>query len=307
MGRLSRITVGRQLFKGLSSQLRHKEKMKIGSYDVHSIETGRFALDGGAMFGVVPWVFWSKTNPPDERQRITLAARGLVISGNGKVILVDNGNGTKWSEKLKDIYRLDNSRYTLEASLARYGVSPNDVTDVILTHFHFDHCGGSTRRENGKLVPTFRNARHWVQRQHWELAQHPTEKDRGSFMNEDFMVLHESGMLTLLDGETELFPGIETIICNGHTSAQQLPLITGGSTRMLFCCDLVPTSSHIPFPYIMGYDVRPLVTLEEKKRILPRAQKEGWILFLEHDPEIEAVTLKQTEKGFGVDKTLWLE
>jgi glyoxylase-like metal-dependent hydrolase (beta-lactamase superfamily II) len=281
--------------------------MNVGGYEIHSIETGRFALDGGAMFGVVPWVFWSKTNPPDARNRITLAARCLLLIGNGKVILVDNGNGTKWTEKLKDIYRLDNTRYDLERSLAEHGVSPDDVTDVILTHLHFDHCGGSTKVNDGKAAPTFRNAAHYVQREHWNLSQHPTEKDRGSFMKEDFMLLQESGMLTFVDGEKELFPGVHMIICNGHTSAQQLPLISDRDAKVLFCCDLVPTASHVPFPYIMGYDVRPLVTLEEKKSILPRAEKEGWILFLEHDPDTEAVTLKQGEKGLVVDKKLFLE
>jgi glyoxylase-like metal-dependent hydrolase (beta-lactamase superfamily II) len=281
--------------------------MNVGGYEIHSIETGRFALDGGAMFGVVPWVFWSKTNPPDSRNRITLAARCLLLIGNGKVILVDNGNGTKWTEKLKDIYRLDNTRYDLERSLAERGVSPDDVTDVILTHLHFDHCGGSTKVIDGKAAPTFRNAVHYVQREHWNLSQHPTEKDRGSFIKEDFMLLQESGMLTFVDGEKELFPGVRMIVCNGHTSAQQLPIVSDGSAKILFCCDLVPTASHIPFPYIMGYDVRPLVTLQEKKNILPRAEKEGWILFLEHDPDTEAVTLKQGEKGLVVDKKLLLE
>jgi len=281
--------------------------MNVGGYEIHSIETGRFALDGGAMFGVVPWVFWSKTNPPDSRNRITLAARCLLLIGNGKVILVDNGNGTKWTEKPKDIYRLDNTRFDLERSLAERGVFPDDVTDVVLTHLHFDHCGGSTKIKDGKIVATFRNAAYHVQRNHWNLSQHPTEKDRGSFMKEDFMLLHESGILTFVDGEKELFPGVRMIVCNGHTSAQQLPLISDDSASVLFCCDLVPTVSHLPFPYIMGYDVRPLTTLEEKKNILPRAEKEGWILFLEHDPHTEAVTLKQGEKGLVVDKKLLLE
>ncbi len=281
--------------------------MNIGNYELHSIETGRFALDGGAMFGVVPWVFWSKTNPPDERMRITLAARCLLIRGEGRTILVDTGNGNKWNDKLKDIYRLDNSHFTLEESLANAGVKPEEVTDVILTHLHFDHCGGSTKFVNamqGKLELTFPNATHYVQKAHWELSQNPTDRDRASFMNDDFQLLYEKGKLKFVDGEEEIFPGISVVVCNGHTSAQQLPKITDGKNTLLFCCDLIPTTSHIPFPYIMGYDLRPLVTMEEKKRIIPLAEKEGWILFFEHDPETIAVTLQKTEKGFAIKEKL---
>lgn len=281
--------------------------MKIGAYEIHSVETGRFALDGGAMFGVVPWVFWSKTNPPDDRNRITLAARCLLLIGNGKVILVDTGNGTKWNDKLKDIYRLDNSQFTLETSLAQFDVSPKDVTDVILTHLHFDHCGGSTKIVDGKIEQTFSNATYYVQKSHWDLAMNPTERDRGSFMKDDYLLLKESGQLKFVDGERELFPGISVVVCNGHTAAQQLPVISDDKQTLLFCCDLVPTSAHVPFPYIMGYDLRPLVTLEEKKRLLPKAEKEQWLLFLEHDPTDEMITLKKTEKGIVVDQRLRLE
>ena len=280
--------------------------MKIGNYTLTSIETGRFALDGGAMFGVVPWVFWSKTNPPDERQRITLAARCLLIRGEGRTILVDTGNGNKWNDKLKDIYHLDNSKFTLEDSLSKTDVKPEDVTDVILTHLHFDHCGGSTKIVDGKLEPTFPNATHYVQKAHWELSQNPTDRDRASFMKDDFQLLHERGMLKFSEGEQEIFPGISVVVCNGHTMAQQLPKITDGKNTLLFLCDLVPTTSHIPFPYIMGYDLRPLVTLEEKKRILPQAEKEGWILFFEHDPETIAVKLQRTDKGYGIKEKIIL-
>lgn len=280
--------------------------MKIGNYTLTPIETGRFSLDGGAMFGVVPWVFWSKTNPPDDRQRITLAARCLLIRGEGRTILVDTGNGSKWNDKLKDIYRLDNSQYSLESSLAASGVKPEEVTDVILTHLHFDHCGGSTTMVNGTLVPTFPNAVHYVQKAHWEASQRPTDRDRASFMKDDFMILHELGMLKFVEGEQELFPGISVIVCNGHTTAQQLPKISDSTTTLLFCCDLVPTTSHIPFPYIMGYDLRPLGTLEEKKRILTQAEKEGWILFFEHDPFTAAVTLQKTEKGIAIREKIQL-
>lgn len=276
--------------------------MTIGNYTLTAIETGRFALDGGAMFGVVPWVFWSRTNPPDDRQRITLAARCLLIRGEGRTILVDTGNGSKWNDKLRDIYRLDQSHSALERSLAAAGVRPEEVTDVILTHLHFDHCGGSTKFVDGALVPTFPNAKHYVQQDHWDAAMHPTDRDKASFMKDDYMPLYERGMLTMVDGEQELFPGISMVVCNGHTTAQQLPLISDGTKTMLFCCDLVPTASHVPLPYIMGYDLRPLTTLEEKKRLLPRAAKEGWTLFLEHDPDTAAITIKETEKGLAVNE-----
>ena len=280
--------------------------MNIGPYICTPIETGRFALDGGAMFGIVPWVFWTRTNPPDDRQRITLASRSLLIRGEGRCILVDNGNGDKWNDKLKDIYRLDVSGSSLDGSLAAAGVSPNDVTDVILTHLHFDHAGGSTRVVDGKLEPTFPNARYHVQKDHWEWAQDPTDRDRASFMPEDYMPLKEHGLLNMIDGEGEIFPGISLLVCNGHTTAQQLPKISDGSSTLLFCCDLVPTASHVPYPYIMGYDLRPLVTLEEKKRILPQACEEKWTLFLEHDPDTEAVTLGSAKKGFSVGERVSL-
>lgn len=275
--------------------------MRIGPYEVHAVETGHFALDGGAMFGVVPWVFWSKTNPPDDRQRIELAARCLLIRGNGKIILVDDGNGPKFSDKLKDIYRLDMSRGELISSLSALGVRPEDVTDVILTHLHFDHAGGSTKLENGRVVPTFPRATYYVQKKHWEQSQRPTEKDRASFMKDDYMPLHDHGVLQFVDGEFEIFPGIELVVCNGHTAAQQLPKISDGTSTLFFCCDLIPTVTHVAIPYVMAYDLRPLVTIEEKKKILGRASEEKWFLFLEHDPGIEVFTVKSSEKGFVVD------
>jgi glyoxylase-like metal-dependent hydrolase (beta-lactamase superfamily II) len=280
--------------------------MNIGAYEIKSLETGQFSLDGGAMFGVVPWVFWSKLIAPDERQRIALAARCWLVRGKGKNILVDTGNGTKWSDKLKDIYHLDNSSADLLSSLSTAGVKPEEITDVILTHLHFDHTGGSTTMVKGELVPTFANARYYVQKKHWELSQHPTEKDRGSFMRDDFVPLMEHGVLELVDGEGELFPGIQILVTNGHTTAQQLPKISDSKTSILFCCDLLPTTAHLPWPYVMGYDVRPLVTLEEKRTLVTRAHEEGWILFLEHDPTAEAITLKPTDKGFAVDRRITL-
>ncbi len=275
--------------------------MKIGPYDIYPVETGRFSLDGGAMFGIVPWMLWTKSMKPDERQRINLAARCLLLRGNGQNILIDNGNGRKFTEKQKDIYNLRDEEMNLDASLSRIGLKTVDITDVILTHLHFDHAGGSTRFENGKLVPAFPNAKYHVQREHWQLALYPTEKDRGSFMQDDYLPLLDHGVIEFIDGEGELFPNVELIVCNGHTNAQQLPKISDGKTTLLFCCDLFPTSSHIGYPFVMAYDLRPLATIEEKKRILPQAYEEKWNLFLEHDPEVEAITIKPSEKGFVIE------
>lgn len=278
--------------------------MKIGPYELHPIETGRFALDGGAMFGIIPRPLWEKSNPPDDRNRIELAARALLIIGNNRRILVDNGNGSKFTDKQKDIYRLETDRFNLASSLRRLGLKTDDITDVLLTHLHFDHAGGSTERVDGVVRPAFRNARYYVQRRHWEQAIHPTLKDRGSFMPDDFMCLPDEGVLEFVDGEVELFPKISLKVMNGHTTAQQLPLISDGSKTVLYCCDLFPTTSHIPLPYIMAYDLRPLTTLEEKQTVLSRAVDDGWLLFFEHDPMTIAGTVRKTDKGFSFDTTV---
>ena len=250
------------------------------------------------MFGIIPKPLWAKTNPPDERNRIELAARALLIVGNGRNILVDNGNGPKFTEKQIDIYRLDMSRYELHRSLQNYRLKAGDITDVILTHLHFDHAGGSTYRENGELKPTFHNAKYYVQKAHWQQAMNPTVKDRGSFMPDDYMPLEQNGLLEFVEGEFEIFPGISLVLVNGHTTAQQLPKISDGKRTVLYCCDLFPTTSHIPLPYIMAYDLRPLTTLEEKKKILNSACEEEWILFFEHDPVTVAGMVGRSEKGF---------
>ena len=271
--------------------------MTIGNYELFSIETGRFALDGGAMFGIVPMPLWKKLNPPDERNRITLAARALLLKGNGKIILIDNGNGSKFTDKQIDIYRLDTQHSNLESSLANKGVSFSDVTDVILTHLHFDHAGGSTKKDNGELIPSFPNATYYVQKKHWERSQNPSEKDRGSFMYDDFMPLKSASVLELLEGNEKVFPNISFMLCDGHTDAQQLPKISDGTTTLLYCCDMIPTTAHIPIPYIMAYDLRPLTTLEEKKIILNHAADENWTLYFEHDPKTAAAKVVRTEKG----------
>jgi glyoxylase-like metal-dependent hydrolase (beta-lactamase superfamily II) len=272
--------------------------MTIGGYHLFQIETGRFRLDGGAMFGVVPKPLWSKTNPPDDRNRIELASRALLAVGHGRVILVDNGNGSKFTEKQRDIYHLDLSRFDLLSSLHSAGYRASDITDVVLTHLHFDHAGGSTYKENGKLLPTFPHARYYVQKAQWEQALHPTEKDRASFFTDDFLPLEEYRLIEFIEGECDLFPHISLLVLNGHTAAQQVPKISDGTTTLLFSCDLFPTTAHIPLPYIMAYDLRPLVTLEEKKKILHDATENDWILFFEHDPRVAAGKVVRTDKGY---------
>jgi glyoxylase-like metal-dependent hydrolase (beta-lactamase superfamily II) len=276
--------------------------MTIGPYAVNTLETGRFALDGGAMFGIVPKPLWSKFHPSDERNRIELAMRVLLVRDGKRNILVDTGIGTKFSPKLVDIYRVDFKKSSLESSLRNFGLRFADITDVILTHLHFDHTGGATEKRGGEIIPTFPEAKHYVQEAHWRLAMNPTDKDRGSFMKEDYVPLHDAGRVVLCDGEFEIFPGINLVVVNGHTDAQQLVKISGDGKTLLYCCDLVPTAAHLPYPYVMAYDLRPLMTIEEKRKILGQACEEGTILIFEHDPFVEAATVKATEKGFALDE-----
>jgi len=281
--------------------------MKIGPYNLHAIETGEFALDGGAMFGIIPKVLWEKKIPADEKNRITLRLRALLISGDGKNILVDDGIGTKDDDKFANIYKVDHSRFTLESSLSKYNLTCGDITDVILTHFHFDHAGGSTKLDkSGKIVPAFPNATYHIQRRNLEWAKDPSEKDHASFTRANFEPLIEAGILRELDGPCTLFPGIEIVVVEGHTEAQQLVKISDGKTTLLYCGDLIPTSAHVPTPWIMGYDNHPITTLSEKKNILEKAVSEKWILFFEHCPIMAACRPVKTQKGFDCGETIEL-
>ncbi len=270
--------------------------MKIGKYEIHAIETGRFKLDGGAMFGIVPKTIWDKLNPPDDRNRIELALRTLLIIGDGRKILVDTGIGKKWEEKYIDIYGIDHTKYTLEDSLEKFGLKTSDITDVILTHLHFDHAGGATKLKDGILKPTFENATYYIQKRNLDLAMNPNEKDRASYLPENFMPLIEFNQLEVVDGEFEIFDGIELIISDGHTFGQQLVKVSDGEKTIVYCSDLIPTSSHIPIPYVMAYDLQPLVTMEEKKKLLKKAVEENWILFFEHDPYADCATVKMGKR-----------
>jgi glyoxylase-like metal-dependent hydrolase (beta-lactamase superfamily II) len=272
--------------------------VKIGSYELFSIETGRFALDGGAMFGVVPKNLWQRNNPSDEYNRIPLALRSLLIKSANRKILIDTGIGNKYDEKHSNIFKIDFSTYSLEKSLDEIHLSPDDITDVIITHFHFDHAGGTTYRDSGQVFLTFPNAMHHIQKEQWDWALQPSQKDKASFLNEDFLLLEEKKQLNKLNGPMEIFSGIELFVMYGHTPGMQVVKIYNSQSCLLYCTDLIPTVSHIPIPWVMAYDNNPLVTIEEKNRIISEAVKEEWILFFEHDPLCEAATVIQTDKGF---------
>ncbi len=270
--------------------------MKIGKYNLRIINSGFFGLDGGAMFGIIPKVLWEKTNPPDDANRIKLATRHLLLESASKKIIIDIGMGTKWDEKLKKIYAVDEN-HSMKQALNEADLKFEDITDVILTHLHFDHSGGSTKSADGQFIPTFPNAKYYVQKEQFEWAMNPSEKDRGSFVKNDFVPLAEEGVLNFINGNEQFDDEIEFIVTNGHTFGQQLVKISDSSNTILQCADLVPTISHIPVPYLMGYDIQPLITVKEKNEILPKAVKENWKLFFGHDPEVAFATVKKTDKG----------
>jgi glyoxylase-like metal-dependent hydrolase (beta-lactamase superfamily II) len=273
--------------------------MQLGSYTLDILQTGDFALDGGAMFGVVPKNLWSKAyNPGDEQNRIPMRAPSLMVRFDDRICLIDTGNGTKWNEKLSALYKIDNTLTTLEYSLAKHGLATHDVTDVILTHLHFDHAGGATTLADGKIIPTFANARYHVQKDHLAHALKPYDKDRASFMKENFEPLLAERMINQIEGDGELFPGISLQTMFGHTTALQTVLIDGGESKVFFAADLFPTSAHIAIPYVMAYDNQPLQSIQEKKKILPQAAEEQWVIIFGHDGFIEASTVIAGEKGF---------
>lgn len=275
--------------------------MKIGNYELYSIQTGLFRLDGGAMFGVVPKPLWSKTNPADSSNRIDMCMRSLLLVSGDKKIIVDNGVGYKMSQKLNDIYGVDHSKFTLEHELENLGYKPEDITDVLMTHLHFDHAGGSTKTdENGNLSLAFPNAVHHLQKKHWEWGQSPSDRDRASFMPENYSLIKEKGMLKLYEGDFKFDDVISLHTVSGHTPMMQLVKVKDDNNTLLFTADLFPMTSHIPLPYIMGYDLFPLTTLDEKKKFLPQIANENWILFFEHDAFTETCRVQQTDKGFTV-------
>ena len=272
--------------------------LTLGRYRLASILDANFALDGGAMFGIVPRPLWEKQSPPDERNRIRLAVRCLLAfdDGAGRRILVDDGIGDKWDAKHTQIYAIDRSAGGLDAGLAAAGLSRGDITDVILTHLHFDHAGGTTRRgPDGALELALPNATYHLQRRNWQWAHSPSEKDAGSYLAEDFALLEHAGRLHLIEGEGELFPDLELIVSEGHTVAQQLPRFHGGSTHLTYCGDVIPTRAHVRVPWVMAYDLYPLTTIEEKKMLLAEVLEDDGMLFFEHDPDVAACRLREED------------
>jgi glyoxylase-like metal-dependent hydrolase (beta-lactamase superfamily II) len=284
--------------------------------DLYAINTGCFKLDGGAMFGVVPKSIWSKLNPPDENNMCSWALRCLLIEDGDKLILIDNGMGNKQDAKFFSYYYLHGDD-TLDKSLAKTGFNRDDITDVFLTHLHFDHCGGSIVRDGDKLVPAFKNAVYWSNEAHWEWAVNPNDREKASFLKDNILPIKESGQLKFVEhwfdtvkedpgesitntGNIPSVPFSDNIIirfANGHTKDMMLPQIKYKDHTVIFMADLLPSQGHIPLPYIMGYDMFPLTTLNEKKSFLKEAVENNYILFFEHDPLHECCNLQQTERG----------
>lgn len=276
--------------------------MQIGKYTLKTILSGFFGLDGGAMFGIIPKPLWEKTNPADELNRVALSTRNLLLVSDDKKILIDTGMGNKWEEKSKNIYKIDSKR-NLELTLEQNDIKPEDITDVLLTHLHFDHAGGSTKIENGNLIPSFPNAKYFVQKKNFEWAMNPSDRDKGSYIKDNFEPLVKEGVLNLIDGEINFDENISFRIINGHTFGQQMIKISDSSNTILYCADLMPFVSQIRIPYVMGYDLQPMITVQEKKKYLQRAADENWYLYFGHDPQFAVSTVKYTDKGIVQDKT----
>jgi glyoxylase-like metal-dependent hydrolase (beta-lactamase superfamily II) len=282
---------------------------------LYTIDTGFFKLDGGAMFGVVPKTIWNKINSSDENNLCDWALRCLLIEDGDRLILVDNGNGDKQDAKFFSHYYLHGDD-TLLKSLAKHGFQKDDVTDVFLTHLHFDHCGGAIVREGDKLVPAFKNATYWSNKKHWDWAVHPNEREKASFLKENILPIEKSGQLKFIDvagfsqdklGETFFTENISVRFVSGHTEAMMLPQIKYKDKTIVFMADLLPSAGHIPIPYVMAYDMFPLTTLQEKKSFLKEAVENNYILFFEHDPKIECCDLEMTEKGIRAKNYFKLE
>ncbi len=274
---------------------------------LHVINTGNLKLDGGAMFGVVPKSLWNKVYPADENNLCNWSMRCLLVVDGDRKILIDNGIGDKQDENFLKHYYL-NGDDSLEKSLESLGYTTDDITDMFLTHLHFDHCGGSiSKTSDGRFITTFKNATYWISKAQWEWAIHPNRREKASFLKENIFPIEESGQLKIVENEGEIIPGIKVKFYNGHTDGQMIPFIDYEGKTVVFMADLLPSSAHIPLPYIMAYDTKPLITLQEKERFFSEAIENEYILFLEHDLYHECCTIQETEKGPRVKEFLNLQ
>ncbi|MFC2170944.1 MBL fold metallo-hydrolase [Calditrichota bacterium] len=277
--------------------------MKFGNLELFIIDDGKFRLDGGAMFGVVPKIMWSKTDAADENNRILLSANCLLIKSGEHIALVDNGMGNKWNDKSGEMFAVEQPRQ-LVPELERLGVKPEDVTHMILSHLHFDHAGGSTYKdEAGNIHPQFPNARYYIQKGEWEVAHSPTPRDKASYLPENLAPLWDAGLVELVDGDAEVFPGVKMIITGGHTDSHCVISIESEGYTAWFLADLIPTSSHIQVPYVMGYDLFPQQTMEYKERLLEEMYRDRHLLIFEHGPIVKAGRLAKNDRGkWVIDK-----
>ena len=275
--------------------------------NLYTIDTGLFKLDGGAMFGVVPKAIWNRTNPADENNLCTWAMRCLLVEDGDRLILVDTGIGNKQDAKFFSHYYLHGDA-TLDNSLAKHGFNREDITDVFLTHLHFDHVGGAVEREGETLVPAFKKATYWSNEKHWQWATNPNDREKASFLKENILPIQESGQLKFVDTNSEAIfnENFKLRLVSGHTESMMLPLITYKGKQLLYMADLTPSTGHLPIPYVMAYDMFPLTTLGEKKAILGEAVDHEFVLYFEHDPINECCTLQRTEKGIRVKETFKL-
>jgi glyoxylase-like metal-dependent hydrolase (beta-lactamase superfamily II) len=278
-----------------------QKRMKL-----HTINTGHFKLDGGAMFGVVPKSLWNKLNPADDNNMCSWAMRCLLVEQGNQLMLIDNGMGDKQDAKFFSYYYLHGND-NLQQSLKTAGFQASDITDMFLTHLHFDHCGGSISSKDGKLETTFANAKYWTNEAHWEWATKPNAREKASFLKENILPMQESGQLNFVDAKNaQPFHNIEMFYADGHTEKMMLPIISYKGRKIAFMADLIPSVGHLPLPYVMAYDMRPLQTLDEKARLLEQAVAEDWVLFFEHDPIHECATLQRTDKGIRIKETFKL-
>ena len=276
--------------------------MKIGQYDLYSIETSEFSLDGGAMFGIIPKTLWKEKLSPDRLNRVDMVTRSLLMVTDNRKVLIDTGNGSKWAKKYLDMYNIDFSKYNILSSLKKSGFETDDITDVICTHLHFDHIGGNTFYQNDIIEPTFPNATYWISKDNWALANQPSVKDQGSFISKDWEVLEKNNMIKLVD--EQFLDGIDIFFTYGHTNGLMHPIISDSNKKLFYGADIFPTHAHLPVPWVMAYDLHPAKTMSEKSKLLKKMYEEEWILFFEHDPFYQACTIDMKGKYYCIKNIL---